>query len=425
MAGNPMLALVTNAVLCHLALIPAPNGRLASVTKPAGNVVAYVYDDLDFLFQTTRGAGSSGASTVERHYDSNGNLTAIVDPQHAPAQTTFAYDGFDRLVSVTDALGGYTLLAYDPASKVYSRQTYGHPANQPGASPVLLGEQYELRDELSRVFETNDAIFLAEGFSPQRPVSLLEGSLTPGDGFVTRRVEYDAVSRPTFRIDDDGQTSQVIYDGAGRAAAAIDPLGNRVDTTFDAASNPVRATTTEVSPDGLVPSESFATIYVWDALDRLVRVTDNAGQTATISYDSRDLKTMTTDPLGTPLADPLGLYAGNVNTPGNAVHFVHDGLGRLVRQTIGLNAGDVGGRSRGGSFRRRARRRSFSARKRSMRLSRRARRACSPRRFGDMSASARASNSATARIARAQRRTGWTASINGSSMGLFAMREAL
>jgi YD repeat-containing protein len=80
-------------------------------------------------------------------------------------------------------------------------------------------------------------------------------------------------------------------------------------------------------PEGLVPVETFVTLYVWDSLDRLNRISDNAGQTATtMTYDSRDQLTDTSDAVGPLVQDPLNLYAaGKINSAGNTCHYYHDG----------------------------------------------------------------------------------------------------
>ncbi|MEZ0229097.1 MAG: hypothetical protein ACAI25_10770, partial [Planctomycetota bacterium] len=332
------------------------DGRIISVTRPAGNVVKVDYDERLLVFKVTRGHGSltTTPSTVTYNYDHNGNLAEILDPEHSvagvPARTTQTYDGFDRVVKVTDRIGGEQRFTLDPASNVVKREVHGHPVNTPGGSITRLSEQRFSHDELSRVFQTDVPLFLASGFSPIRTVNLVEGSLTPGDGLVTTRLEFDALSRSTFGIEDDGQKWERVYDGASRAVASIDPLGNRRDVTFDKGSNPTRVRSTERSPEGLVPNEIFDTLYVWDSLDRLARITDNAGQTARLTYDSRGNRILTEDAVGPLVADPLGLYtSGQINSTGNTVLFYFDGLNRLTKKETHLRVGGQGGNLLDGS----------------------------------------------------------------------------
>lgn len=320
------------------------------VVKPEGNQTSVAYDERNLVFTKTRGFGATTVlpSTVTYNYDLNGNVAEVLDPEHKASdgtatRTTITRDGFDRVTRVTDALGDYVQSDYDPVSAVVKQQVYGHPAGQPTAAKILLSEQRFSRDELSRVFQQDVPIFLAEGTVTHRPFEPREGSLTPSDGLITTRFEFDALSRRTFLVEDDKQTSSWQYDGASRLAAAIDPLGNFRETFYDQNSNPTKVRSTEISPENLVPAEIFETLYVFDSLDRLARVTDNAGQTSTLSYDSRNNVTDTSDAVGALVQDPLNLYIrGQINSAGNTCHYFHDAMNRLVKKVHDLRVGGSG-----------------------------------------------------------------------------------
>ena len=85
--------------------------------------------------------------------------------------------------------------------------------------------------------------------------------------------------------------------------------------------------------------ESFVTINIYDALNRLIRTSDNLGHTRRLYYDSRNLVIKTSDAQGPEQPDPLGRYtAGNINADGNATQIVHDGLGRKHPNHSGITA---------------------------------------------------------------------------------------
>lgn len=312
--------------------------------KPEGNRDSASYDERNLPFRVTRGLGSPQVSTMEVDYDRNGNRRRIIDAEDntgdgQPEATTLVYDGFNRLVGRIDPLGNETRRAYDVAGRLTRLQMWGHPANNPAGPKVLHADLVFHHDELNRVFQTDSALFVAEGFAPTRPVRLEDQN---NDGWVTFRTEYDALSRVTFEIDDDLQTTRALYDGAGRVIEVSDHVGNRTRTVYDRNSNPIAAIQVEVSPEGLVENETFTTTYVYDQLDRLVRATDNAGQTTRFAYDSRDNLVHRSDPQGPLTADPLRLFPGQINGPGNTVSFVHDGLDRTIREIIDLRVGGVG-----------------------------------------------------------------------------------
>jgi YD repeat-containing protein len=297
---------------------------LTTLTEPEGNVLQVRYDGRDLPFQITRGHGSPQPSTVQIDYDGNGNRSRHVDAEDndgdgQPEVTILGYDGFDRLTSATDALGNETITTHDNASNVVRTQMFGHPPQMPGAttgggSNVLLADLLLSRDELNRTFQIDTALFISEGFLPRRPIALEDQN---DDGFVTSLLEFDRDSRLRFVVEDDLEAAERKYDGADRVVETVDALGNRVTTSYDQNSNPTVVRSFELSPDALVAEEAFTTTYVYDQLDRLVRATDNAGQTTRFHYDSRDNLVARSDPHSALTNDPLGLFLGQINTAGN------------------------------------------------------------------------------------------------------------
>ena len=145
-------------------------------------------------------------------------------------------------------------------------------------------------------------------------------------------------------VEDDGDVFEYRYDGADRKIAQIDPEGNRVDYTYDENNNVTKIIETEVTQEGNSPSltEEFTTINVYDALDRLVRTTDNIGQTRRSSYDSRNNLIFTSDPQGKKVKDKEGLYKGKINEDGNTVHYYYDGFNRRIKEERDLRKNGQG-----------------------------------------------------------------------------------
>ena len=151
------------------------------------------------------------------------------------------------------------------------------------------------------------------------------------------------VSRITFEIEDDLNTKQTIYDGASRVVETVDALGNRQVMAYDKNDNLIETNSIELSPEGLVADEIFTAHYVYDQLDRRVRVTDNDGRTARYAHDSRDNVTVISDAVGADLAvDPLGLFPGSINEPGNTTTLHYDGRDLAVMEVHDLRVGGRG-----------------------------------------------------------------------------------
>ncbi len=319
------------------------NELLTLVQQPEGNKVRMTYDERNFVFTRTRGADTAEASTVQFDYDLNGNLLCATDAQDTdgdgqPESVLLSYDGFDRLVQATDPLGNHAVLMYDVASNVVRTQFMGHPPGQPMAAPVLLADAKFSHDELYRVFQVDESLFLADGFAPANQVDLRDHN---SDGFVTTRTEFDALSRSTFVVEDDLEVTRAIYDGADRSIELIDAVGNRRKIKYDQNSNPIEVRTTERASGEIVPPQEFIGLYVYDQLDRLVRVA--ADHTYRFSYDSRDNLVARTDAQGAVAPDDLGLLIGVMNQPGNSQTYTYDGRDLLTSVVSDLRVAGQGG----------------------------------------------------------------------------------
>ncbi|MBE9549283.1 MAG: RHS repeat-associated core domain-containing protein [Proteobacteria bacterium] len=321
------------------------NELMVRVVEPLNNAVRIEYDERNLLFRVYRGFLDSDESISVYDYDLNGNRSRKMDAQDndnnaLPESTFYTYDGFDRQTVTTDALGNQQITYYDVADNIVRLELQGHRAGQPLAGNVILRDQLFSHDELYRRYQTDDVLFLADGFSPLRAENLLDENM---DGKVTKKTEYDALSRITYTVEDDEDTHQAIYDGASRVVQTVDPLGNLLDLIYDRNDNLISEVSTEVSPEGIVPDEVFITRYVYDQLDRLVRTTDNIGRTTRLAYDSRDNLTTSTDGVGPMLgSDPLGVFPGAINGPGNSNTRHYDGRDLLVKEVVDLRVGGQG-----------------------------------------------------------------------------------
>lgn len=319
------------------------NQLLTQVQLPEGNQQVTSHDERNLPFRVTRGAGTAEAATVQYDYDLNGNLARFVDAEDHDGDgvgesTIWRYDGFDRQTEQIDPLGNRRLLVFDPASNVTRQQFFGHPAGQPDEEVVLLSDTWLTQDELNRVIQVDAALFLADGFAPTRAPDLRDGD---SDGFVTTRIEYDALSRQTFVVEDDGESSQWTYDGAHRVVEVRDAVGNRRTMAYDKNSNPTEIRSFEVSTDGVVPEEEYGGFLVWDQLDRLVR--ESGDHTIRRSYDSRDNLITVSDAQGAMVRDSLNFYPGTTNEPGNTTTYQYDGRDLLTQQLADLRMEGQGG----------------------------------------------------------------------------------
>jgi RHS repeat-associated protein len=384
------------------ALVISPLANLtAGPARQPSNIVSSVFDERDLLFTSTRGGettqfrslaanadisevgqipNSADISTTGLHYDANRNLTKTVDGADNTRDglreaTVQLFDGFDRPVSEIDVVGNQSFTRYDPASNAVSLSRFGpvggrSPVNNGAASlrqPLrpenidqpLLSRVESKYDELSRLFERNDFLFDYgnQGVRYHRAPILRDGPLGgSNDGIVVTRYEYDRNSRRTFLIEDDLNTYETVYDGADRAVREIDPEGNEIARIYDDDNNVVKVIETESTQrkdvDALrVPhlTETFTTINFYDWLNRLIRTTDNLGQTTRYEYDSRDNLIRRSDAQHSQsdadlITDPLGRFtaAARINRPGNTMDYFVDGQNRKIAEVHQLRLGGQG-----------------------------------------------------------------------------------
>ena len=384
-----------------------PDGNQVLVILPEGNATSAVYDDRNLLFQSTVGATAAPPSvqnspsdpssydvrggipaTTTYSYDLNGNEIQEVDPNGF--RTRYIYDGFDRRTARVDGVGNETVSQYDPDGNVIRVTDFG-PSGGPSPTsdgpavlpqPVSLGGVIQsqnlvnsnllsatetLYDERNRPIQSEQVLFV-NSTPTVRPPDVAEGGsdvglsgLTPSQtqaipgisgvtilGRVTTRTEYDANSRPTFVVQDDGNTTRISYDGAGRVIQTQDGEGNTVQTAYDADSNVIETRQTDVSQfDG--SSQTFITTLFYDSLNRLQQQVDNLGETTYYRYDSRDNLVATADASGLPGPDisrrafaPGPQTVNTTNLPGNVTLYYYDGLDRQVCQETILTASGQG-----------------------------------------------------------------------------------
>ncbi len=329
------------------------NENLVTRIHPETNTDTWAYDERGLLLTQTLGATGplGGTARVWRWgYDGNRNLTSIVDGNGNPMD--FLYDGGDRLVRIVDQLGSTLDVTSDVADFVVRgviRGTLGGqlPSNRSGATNVDLNDTRYLYDEAGRLAERRDALFVPSGAQPFRPPQLAEGPLSPGDGFVNTRFEYDRLDRPTFTVQDSGATTRDDYDGLSRTVRVTDSTGDPVDLTVDAAGNLIESTLTESSSTPGPPAQKFVSTHYYDALGQPTMSVDPIGAALRWQHDSLGMMTRAWDALGPVTLSiqrraPSQVTVVPINSFGNLTKYEYDGLDRLVRTAVRLSPGGVG-----------------------------------------------------------------------------------
>ncbi len=314
--------------------------QIATRTSAAGRQVHYDYDASGRVVAVTQGYGTDDARTIRFGYDVAGRLEAVSDAEDTdgvggPESTTTLYDGFSRPRTVVDAAGNIATFVYDLAGRRVEERWCGPATDEIGAPQVLLSVTRRDHDQLDRVIRSHQRIFepAVEGLDCDAPIPAPELPPSATDEWLTTTRIFDG-ARLSQVISDEGAVWRYDYDPSGRLLGTTDPLGNRlVIEKWDANGNATVVRREQVdSATPQVIARQTRTTYVYDELDRLIRASDDAGQTTYLTYNRLGQLIRRADPEGAQISDPLQRVPGSINAPGNTVRREYDGLSRIVRE---------------------------------------------------------------------------------------------
>jgi RHS repeat-associated protein len=221
-------------------------GRLTSLTDPQGKALAFAYDSESNLTEITRpngvattnvfnGAGRLAETTskageppsvlesLKYGYDTAGNVTSKID-QRLEAETSYAYDGLNRLAEFNPPGEGSTAYAYDAAGNrtQAGATTYVFNAlNQPTESSAGTTYSYDGAGRLTT--EVNGSEETAFAWNPFDHLAKVEGA----GGTVT--YAFDGLERLSERKE--GEATRVFHYGDLSDMATYETNGEGKTTT--------------------------------------------------------------------------------------------------------------------------------------------------------------------------------------------------
>ena len=173
-----------------------------------GTTVTHTYNTWGQVTGTRASGTGVDAVTVAMAYDGRGRRTTLTDPDRGT--WTYAWNGFDELVTQTDAVGNVQALSYDGLGRVSARLDYRARQTAPVANTQW---EYDPANGLGQLGEVREM-----PFSGHR-----------------RTHRYDRLGRPdttTQRLGRDGTYhSKQTYDGVGRVRQVFDAA--RAGATWD------------------------------------------------------------------------------------------------------------------------------------------------------------------------------------------------
>ena len=292
---------------------PANLGDPLQMTDPNGKVWHYTYDQYGNQVSVTDALGNTATFV----YDTVGRMTSSVSPNGnatggnpANFTTTYGYNPYGDLTSVTDPLNHQTTFAYDLDGNLQSvTDANMHTSNY----------TYDAANQITLVTKADNS---TQGFTYD-----LSGNLTKvQDGMQQpTNFAYDPLNRTTSMTDALNRTTSYGYDGAGRLTTATDAMNRTTSLAYDAGSELVSVTYS----DGVTPNVRYA----YDAMARPVSMTDGTG-TSTYGYDSLHRLVQATNGAGSAVGYGYDLN-GHLTTitypgPARVVSNTYDDSGRLA-----------------------------------------------------------------------------------------------
>ncbi|HEY0736593.1 MAG TPA: RHS repeat-associated core domain-containing protein [Herpetosiphonaceae bacterium] len=281
--------------------------------------------------QISNGGWTDGSDTdiiTEQEYRSDGQLARRIDNAikgsfsvNDPAAdriTTYQYDTLGRLTTtIQNVLVGSARTDTNRASTTRYEPQTGRVQGQQDALGQWLRYRY---DALSRVTATIQNCRAADGGDPPGDCT---DAAKPSERNVRSLTRYDALGRVVETEDALGHITHIAYDGLGRTVA----------TTANAVPN--------VAPDA---DTNVMTSTEYDALGRVVAVTDPTGAVTRTEYDALGRAVTVTDAAGRVTRqgyDGSGILRWTMSHDGRLTVFQVDSLGRTVTTIANYHNGTV------------------------------------------------------------------------------------
>jgi RHS repeat-associated protein len=319
-------------------------GDVTSMTDPNGHTSTYTYDAGGDRTSTTDASGDK----TKYIYNSIGERLTMVSPKgNIPGAnpteftTTYTYDPFGDVLTVTDPVGNKTTNTYDPnRNLVKVVDTSGN----------VTRNSYDADNELTELVRTNSAGHLLQTLATTYDADGNVLSQINGLGFATETYSYDPLDRVVSATDALNRATAYTYDGAGNNLTLVDPSGRTTRFSYDAANELIRV----IYSDGTTPDAAYTydadgqrltmtdgtgtTTYTYDALHRLTKDVQGDGQAVSYAYDPAGNLTQITYPNGKTITrsydsvNRLRSVSTWLSAP-NTVTFTYDPNSNLTNET--------------------------------------------------------------------------------------------
>jgi RHS repeat-associated protein len=295
------------------------NGRPLQISDANGALISLSWHPRGWLISRS----IDGAST-RFDYDPNGNVKRVSQP--GGSYLDFRYDGLNRLVALSDALGNRVEYTLDSDGNRIAEKTFD-------AAGVLRRQRLRQYDSRGRLTAETDGTREETRYAYDEQQNLVGQQDANGD---VTALAYDVLNRLDGVVDAAMTEIRAEYDLHDRPVRLVDPLGNATQYEYDALGNRIRAES----------ADRGATHFEHDSAGNRTAATDARGVRRAFTYDALNRLTAVLFPDRS--LDVRFEYDGGANGVGRltrmidaagTVDYQYDVRGNLVSETRHFGAG--------------------------------------------------------------------------------------
>ena len=297
-------------------------GNLTKVTNGLGHEVAY--SNFSAMGDPGRVTDANGLIT-DFTYDAKGRITqSIVQAPGGNRITSYAHDGNDNVIGVTDSTGRLTEFMFNHAGQpTQMKAPAAHPLGENPMAVRNLG--YNALGQLIGVDTRQGYLeWTVTGYRPNgEPI---EGWVSKSQTYTRKEWAYDAGGFLSNATGNNGQNIRYSYDASGALSTVTDSLNNVTTSTYDAHGR-IKSVT--------APNQGTAH-FEYNPLGWLTKVTDRTGNITSYAYNGHGDVTRVTSP-DSGITEYTYNAAGQVLTmtraDGTVTTYTRDGLGRVTQES--------------------------------------------------------------------------------------------
>ena len=274
---------------------------------------------------------------TRHHFAANGHLEYIEDSNGN--RTTLAYDGQNRLTTVTEAAGRSLTLSYgspvsttlitgvaDPAARTlhFTYNISGELVSLVDVTGQTTSMTYDANHRLLTTTDANNHTFVRNVYDASGRVAQQFNGLNQSWSFA-----YDEPGHKTLVTDPLGRVTTYQYDGEWRLTSEKDALNQTASFSYDGDSNRIQ----------VVDRRGNASGYLYDERGNTTLITNTLGFTTSMAYDNRNNLLTRRDALSRTTSyayDARSNLTQRVDALGNAITYTYDGYGLLTAVTDAL-----------------------------------------------------------------------------------------